>query len=70
MGTWQINGGLAPEGNESRVQPTCPLNRVQKQRGKTLTEIWNKGELPIGRGEQSELLVFLSGYFAAFGTYG
>ena len=38
-----------------------------EQRGKLLAEIWIKGAFTIGRGKQSELLAFLSGYFAASG---
>lgn len=38
-----------------------------EQRGKALAEIWIKGAFTIGRGEPSELLAFLSGYFVASG---
>jgi hypothetical protein len=41
-----------------------------KQRGKKLAEIWIKGSFSIGRGERTELLAFLSGYFAASGMRG
>jgi hypothetical protein len=38
-----------------------------KDWGKALAEIWVKGAFTIGRGAPSELLAFLSGYFAALG---
>jgi hypothetical protein len=38
------------------------------QRGKALAEIWIKGAFTIGRGEQSELLAFLSGYCTGSGA--
>ena len=40
-----------------------------KRRGKTLAEIWVKGAFTLGRGERSELLAFLSGYFGAAGIH-
>ena len=47
-----------------------PVNISLMQRGKTLAEIWVKGAFAIGRGERSELLAFLSGYFTASGKSG
>ena len=49
---------------------TYPVNLSLKQRGKTLAEIWIKGAFTIGRGERSELLAFLAGYFSASGMRG
>ncbi len=46
------------------------VNFSLQQRGKMLAEIWIKGAFTIGRGEGSELLAFLSGYFAASGAFG
>lgn len=46
------------------------VNISLQQRGKKLAEIWIKGAFTIGRGERSELLAFLSGYFAASGVHG
>ena len=43
---------------------THPIHISLEDRGKTLAEIWIKGAFTIGRGERSELLAFLSGYFA------
>lgn len=40
-----------------------------KHRGKALAEIWVKGAFTLGRGERSELLAFLSGYFGATGMH-
>jgi hypothetical protein len=41
------------------------VNISLKQRGRALGEIWAKGALIFIRGERSELLAFLAGYFAA-----
>lgn len=49
---------------------THPVDISLKQRGRTLAEIWIKGAFTIGRGEPSELLAFLSGYFLASGMHG
>jgi hypothetical protein len=49
---------------------THPINISLQDRGKTLAEIWIKGAFTIGRGERSELLAFLSGYFRASGMRG
>lgn len=46
---------------------THQVNISLKQRGRRLAEIWIKGAFTIGRGEQSELLSFLSGYISASG---
>ncbi len=44
-------------------------NISSKLRGKMLAEIWVKGAFTLGRGERSELLAFLSGYFGAAGMH-
>lgn len=49
---------------------TRQVNISLTQRAKTLAEIWIKGAFTIGRGERSELLAFLSGYFMASGMHG
>ncbi len=49
---------------------THPINISLQDRGKTLAEIWIKGAFTIGRGERSELLAFLSGYFRGSGMRG
>lgn len=49
---------------------THPVNLSVEARGRMLAEIWVKGAFTIGRGDPSELLAFLSGYFAAFGIDG
>lgn len=49
---------------------TRQANISLTQRAKTLAEIWIKGAFTIGRGERSELLAFLSGYFMASGMHG
>ena len=41
------------------------VNISLKQRGRALGEIWVKGAALFIRGERSELLAFLAGYFAA-----
>lgn len=48
---------------------THPVSISLKDRGNTLAKIWIKGAFTIGRGERSELLAFLSGYFAASGIH-
>ena len=48
---------------------THPVILSRQDRGKMLAEIWIKGAFTIGRGERSELLAFLSGYFAASGMH-
>ncbi len=48
---------------------TRPIRLSLKDRGKMLADIWIKGAFTIGRGERSELLAFLSGYFAASGMH-
>lgn len=44
-----------------------PVNITLVQQGKALAEILIKGAFILGLGERSELLAFLSGYFAASG---
>ena len=49
---------------------THSINISLEDRGRTLAEIWIKGAFTIGRGERSELLAFLAGYFRATGMWG